>query len=181
MSLLEKVLEQQHSGPVRKRKRVVQPQTDELRGRRACALTAREPITQTMKRLVGGAAQGSAECRKNTALIPRSLCFGAHPTSAECTEAARAAWGGGRCTAARGAMREQGRSKTGTASLPHVKMAPMSALGPRGDRQEHLDAVISFAGAGQRRRLFRGLDILTIKWEIYQKNVDSSSTRSSCS
>ena len=32
--------------------------------------------------------------------------------------------------------------------------------------QEHLDAVISFAGAGQRRRLFRGLDVLTIKWAI---------------
>ena len=31
--------------------------------------------------------------------------------------------------------------------------------GPTSARQEHLDA-----GAGQRRRLFRGLDILTIKW-----------------
>ena len=40
----------------------------------------------------------------------------------------------------------------------------MSALGPTGERQEHLDASVSFAGAGQRRRLFRGLDILTIKW-----------------
>ena len=29
---------------------------------------------------------------------------------------------------------------------------------------EHLDAVVSFAGAGQRRRQFRGLGILTIKW-----------------
>ena len=50
----------QHSGPLRRRKRTVQPQTDELRGRRACALTARGPI-----KLVGGAAQGSADCRKN--------------------------------------------------------------------------------------------------------------------
>ena len=40
----------------------------------------------------------------------------------------------------------------------------MSAPGPTGERQEHLDAIVSFAGAGQRRRLFRGLDILTIKW-----------------
>ena len=38
----------------------------------------------------------------------------------------------------------------------------MSAPGPAG--QEHLDAIVSFTGAGQRRRLFRGLDILTIKW-----------------
>ena len=40
----------------------------------------------------------------------------------------------------------------------------MSAPGPSGEPQEHLDAVVSFAGTGQRRRLFRELDILTIKW-----------------
>ena len=40
----------------------------------------------------------------------------------------------------------------------------MSAPRPTGERQEHLDAIVSFAGAGQRRRLFRGLDTLTIKW-----------------
>ena len=56
-------------------------------------------------------------------------------------------------------MREQGRSKTG-----HVKLAPMRAPGPTGERQEHLDAIISFAGAGQRRRLLRGLDVL--QWAI---------------
>ena len=61
-------------------------------------------------------------------------------------------------------MREQSRSKTGIASLPHVKLSPLSAPGPTGERQEHLDAIVSFAGAGQRRRLFRGLEILTIKW-----------------
>ena len=33
-----------------------------------------------------------------------------------------------------------------------------------GERQEHLDAIVSFAGAGQKGRLFRCLDILTIKW-----------------
>ena len=61
-------------------------------------------------------------------------------------------------------MREQGRSRTGIASLPHVKLSPMSALGPTGERQEHLDAIVSFSGAGQRRRLFRELDVVTIKW-----------------
>ena len=40
----------------------------------------------------------------------------------------------------------------------------MSVPGPTGDRQEHLGAVVSFVGAGQRRRLFRGPGILTIKW-----------------
>ena len=121
-----------------------------------------------MKGFVGGAAVGLAECPKNwtTALIPRSSGQGTHPSGAEGAQAARAAWGGGGDKAGRGAMREQGRSKTGTASLPHVKLAPMSAPGPTGERQEHLDAVISFAGAGQRRRLFRGLDNVTIKWAV---------------
>ena len=40
----------------------------------------------------------------------------------------------------------------------------MGAPGPTGERQEHLDVIISFAGASQRRRLFRELDILAIKW-----------------
>ena len=61
-------------------------------------------------------------------------------------------------------MREQARSKTGIASLPHVKLSPMSARGPTGGRQEHLDALVSFAGAGQRKRPFWCLDIPTIKW-----------------
>ena len=47
-----KILGQQHSGPLRKRKRVVQPQTDEQRGKRAFALTARGTISKAMKGLV---------------------------------------------------------------------------------------------------------------------------------
>ena len=44
------------------------------RGKRACALTARGSISRAMKGLVGGAAQGSADCCRNwtTALVPRS-------------------------------------------------------------------------------------------------------------
>ena len=50
---------------------------------------------QSHEGLVGGAAQGSADCRRNwtTALIPRSSGIGTHPTSAQCVEAARIAWG----------------------------------------------------------------------------------------
>ena len=40
----------------------------------------------------------------------------------------------------------------------------MGAPGPTGERQEHLDAIVSFAEAGQRRSLFREHDILAIKW-----------------
>ena len=68
------------------------------------------------------------------------------------------AWSGGRR-----AMREQGRSSTGTASLPRQSVA-YECTGAAGERQEHLDAIISVAGAGQRIRLFRGLHILSIKW-----------------
>ena len=48
-----------------------------------------------------------------------------------------AARGGGRLKTSRRAMRKQGRSKTGIAT---------SAPGPTGKRQEHLDAIIAFAG-----------------------------------
>ena len=87
-------LGQQLSGPLRRGKRVVQPQTDEQRWKRACALTARGSIRKAVKALVGGAAQGSADCRQNwtTALILRSSGTGTHPTCAECADAARAAW-----------------------------------------------------------------------------------------
>ena len=56
-------------------------------------------------------------------------------------------------------MREQGRSKTGVASLPHVKLAPMIAPQPSGERQELLDA----ADAEPKRRLLRILNILTVR------------------
>ena len=133
---------------------------------RACAWTARGSNSKAVKGLVGGAAQGSADCRRNltAALIPRSSGIGTQPTSVECAEAARIAWSGGRYKLARSAMREQGRSKSGIASPLHVKLSPMSAPGPTGERREHLDAIVSFTGAGQKRRLFQGLDILTVKW-----------------
>ena len=121
-----------------------------------------------MKGLVGVAVQFSADCRRNwtAALIPPSLGIGTHPSSVECAKVARIAWGCGSCKMARSAMREQGRTRKGITSLPHVKLSPMSASGPTGERQEHLDAIVSFAGAGQRRRLFRGIDMLTIKWAL---------------
>ena len=50
----------------------------------------------------------------------------------------------------------------------------MSAPGPSRERQEHLDPIIAFAGAGQRRRLFRMLDI-SGPLEISRKSVASDS------
>ena len=105
--LIGKVLGQQNSGPLRRTAGKTQPQTEEQRGKRACALTARGSISKAMKGLVGGAAQGSADCRRNstTALIPRSSGIGTHPTRVECDEGARIAWGEGRCKLWRGARR----------------------------------------------------------------------------
>ena len=58
------------------------PQTNEQRGKRGSALTAHQ---QSHERLVGGAAQGSADCRKHwtTALIPRSSGIGTHSTPSQ--------------------------------------------------------------------------------------------------
>ena len=79
-----------------------------MRNEPTYALTVLGRISKSMKGLVGGAAQGSADCRRNwtTALIPRSSGIGTHPTSKECAEAARTAWGGGRYKLARSAMRD---------------------------------------------------------------------------
>ena len=75
----------------------MQPQTDEMRGKRVCVLTATGSTSNAMKRLIGGAAQGSAVGRRHrtAALIPRSSGIGTHPTSAEWAEAARIAWSSG--------------------------------------------------------------------------------------
>ena len=115
--------------------------TDEQRGRRACALTARGSISKAMKGLVGGAAQGPADCRidRTTALIPRSFGFATHPTSTGCAQAACVARSGGPYKAARGNERA---------------------------RAQQNRYCLTPGTPEQRRRLFRGLDIPTIKWAI---------------
>ena len=67
-----------------------------------------------------------------------------------------------------GAERDEG---AGTEQNRHRFAAPRQSgthecARPTGERQEHLDAIISFTVAGQRRRLFRGLDIFNNKWGI---------------
>ena len=96
VELISKIFGRQHSVALHKTKRTMQPQTDQQRGKRACPLTSRGSISKGTKRLVGGAAQVSADCWKNwtTALIPGSSGIGTHPASAERVEAARIAWGG---------------------------------------------------------------------------------------
>ena len=135
--LISKVLGQQNSGPLRRTARRVQPQTDEQRGKRACALTARGSTSKVVKGLVGGAAQGSADCRRNwtPALIPLSPVTGTHPFQ---------------CGVRRG-----GADCLGWGTIQGCTER---------ERQEHLDAIVFFAGACQRRRVFRELDTVKIKW-----------------
>ena len=83
-----------------------------------------------------------------------------HTTS---SGAAHAAWDGRETQRGTKSHERTGRSKTGVASLPHVKLH-MSAFGFAGVRQEHLDAVVAFAGAWQRKRMCGVLDALTVVW-----------------
>ena len=48
--IIGRALGQQHSGPLRRRRWIMQPQTDEQRGKRACALTAKGSITSAKPR-----------------------------------------------------------------------------------------------------------------------------------
>ena len=75
----------------------------------------------------------------------------------ECAEAARIAVGGGRYKAARSAMREQEPQQNRYRVAPARQTGtPMSARGPTDERQEHMDAIVSFAGAGRAEALVSG-------------------------
>ena len=69
--LICKVLGQQNSGPLRRTARRVQSQTDEQRGKRACALVARGSISKATKGLVGGAAPCTRQ--QHPILVPSFL------------------------------------------------------------------------------------------------------------
>lgn len=84
---------------------------------------------------------------------------------AEEVEAREIAWGEGDIRKPRKEMKEP-RRPGGIPSIPWAKLAPMSAPGPSGDRQEHSDDIMKGAGASQRRRLTRVLDELTVRWAI---------------
>ena len=138
--------------------------SEESKGKRARAKTALNQGSKAMQGLVGGIANADASTREQwcKALIPRSgrgdvACS----TADEIRRARELAWGGGDFARANTAMKEAGRQRNGQASLPHVRIAPMCATGPSGERQGHLDDIVKFAGVRQRRRLFRALDDLT--------------------
>ena len=116
------VLGQQNSGPLRRTARKTQPQPDEQRGKRACALTARGSISKAAKGLVCGAAQGSADCRRNwtTALIPSLQC-GVRRGGANCL---------GRRKVQNGTKRDERAGLNLNRCRFTAALPPMSAPGP---------------------------------------------------
>ena len=93
-------------------KDAMRPQAAELRGKRASALTAWGSISKAMERARWREQQRE---RQHTESSGR----GKHPTDVQRPQAASAAWSGGRYKAARNAMRDQERSKTGIMSNWH--------------------------------------------------------------
>ncbi len=141
--------------------------SEERRGQRARQKTAAGAVSKAMKGLVGGVAPGTAEERSQwtSDLIPRSTVVAGPCTSPEeCAAAAECAWGAGDVRVARTEMRNAGQQLGGNPSIPWVRLAPLSAPGPSGDRQEHLDDVLNCAGVSCRRKLTRCLDELTVRW-----------------
>ena len=125
------------------------------RGKRACAMTARGSISKAIKGLVGGAAQGSSDCRRNRTTQPSSLGDRALALIPPVRSVPRQHELPGPAENSKiGTERDE---ETRTKQNRHRFIAP---------RQEHLDAVVSVAGTGQRRRLLRSLDIITIKWAM---------------
>ena len=140
---------------------------EEQRGAKARQQAAAGAKSKAVKGLVGGLATASPEQRATwtAEMIPRSdRTEGPCATPAE-HEAARAcAWGGGDFAQARKEMQTAGRRPDSPPGIPWAKLAPWSAAGPTGDRQEHLEAMQRASSPAQRRRLNRVLDELAVRW-----------------
>ena len=61
-------------------------------------------------------------------------------------------------------MKEAGRSADGLPGLPWVRLPPLPAPGPTGERLVHLENVMSCTTIGVKRRFKRALDTLTVRW-----------------
>jgi len=148
------------------------PDDDDKRRRRAARTQAAAgAVRKAMQSLVGGLAPGSPEDRLQWTrdLVPRSGLPNSPCTSeAEATFAKECAWGRGDVAEARQAMKDAGRQGGGPPGIPWVRLAPLSAPGPSGERQEHLDDIMGSAGFRHKRRLRRVLDELTVLLAVGQ-------------
>ena len=127
-------------------------------------------ICKAFKGLTGGVAEGTADERERWTLqqIPRSdLGTEACTTQEDNKVAGRLAWGGGDTKKASKALREAAAINAPPGKLPVLpltRLPALSAPGPSGDRQEHLDDILRSCGPAVRGRLMRALDELTVRW-----------------
>ena len=129
--------------------------------RRASAMALPRCVVSRYATAWAESLEGAVSGHQSWALLCRCRC---RPTSAEFAEAARIAWCGGRHKLARSAVREQGRSKTGLASLPHVKLSPMSALVLLAIGRNIWTPLSPSQELVREDACFEALNILTIKW-----------------
>lgn len=148
------------------------PQTnersDDQLGRATRKQSAAAAGGKAVKGLAGGVASGSAAERERWTvdLILRGsgIASSLYTTAIEKSQAGEHAWGEGDTLQARGDMREAGRVAGGPPRMPWVRLPPLSAPGPCGERPEHLGEIISFCTHIAKRRLARALDALTLGW-----------------
>jgi len=165
--LVQHVAGQQAESDRRANKVAGNTESEEHRGKQARQKVAGGAASKAMKGLLGGVAEATPSEKKAWAeeLIPRSEVLpGPCTQDAEAASSCAMAWGGGDPAAARREMKTAGRSGDGPPKIPWTRLSPLAAAGPSGERQEHLDDIMSNAGASQKRRLTRCLDELTIGW-----------------
>ena len=166
--LLQQVEERRREGPA---KAGQDPKALERRARAVRHKVAVGAIAKAVQSLLGGVADLSADERAawTRELIPRSSdAVRAQPTQREADDARAHAWGQGDPAAAREALRQAGKRPGGPPKIPWAHLSPLTAPGPSGERQEHLDDVMEAAGPRQRRRLLRALDTLAVLWAVNQ-------------
>ena len=127
-----------------------------------CALTAQGSSSKALKGLVGSAAQGSADCRRNwtTAVIPTELVrwnsshqCGGRRGGANCLGWRKVQSGTERDEGARPEQNRYRFAATRQTVAYECSWSHWRTAETPGCRRLH-----------RRRRLFRGLDIVTIKW-----------------
>ena len=173
---------EQHTGP-RNTERKTQPQTQQQGGKRACAFTARGSISK--------ARIGWRSCCGHGRTQEAMDCSSDSPKFSQVWESHRNRTNsGGACSVERRQVQRSEKcfertrpQQNGCSVASACQTGAHECPWAMGERQEHLDAVVAFVGAGQRRRMFRVLDILTVKWamEALRMNVATSIPRGSWS
>ena len=110
---------------------------EEQKGKQARQKTVSGAVSKAIKGLAGGSAKATSVEKRSWAeeLIPRSTLRGGHCTKDVGFLAANPlAWGGGDINEAGKEMRDAGRVQSSMRRTPWVKVAPLPAVEPTGER-----------------------------------------------